>query len=1615
MANSGVLGKRAKDGQGRLSLSNKFVQTVYPIPSITRFVLDGLDDTALDTAGGQTVVITGTNFASGATVVVGGNTIGSVTVVNTTTITFTSEARSSGTYTVFVVNPDGGTAILAPGLIYSGLPTFTTAAGSLGTYYETTAISETIEATEGADVISYSVVSGSLPPGATFASNGVLTGTAPVESASTTYTFTVEATDEELQSSTRQFSLTINADVVTWVSPNEGSIPLEGDTAMSAITLSATSAAGYGVSYAADALPTGVALANGVVSGTPTVEETVATTFTATAATTGRSATRTVTFVVSLGDAYFKATVLLLNGDVNTFITDASDNSLTLTPSGDVRPSAFSPYNTNWSNYFDGSGDYFSIPASSAFNLGTGDFTFELWLYIPSGGAGAGQLLTLQPASGNSFFQWFIDNSNGSTTWGINNIGNFGTSGAVPLNTWTHLALTRSGNTLRQFTNGVKTYESTNFTYTIGSATQAAFIGRDTGAYNNYLRAYLSNFRIIKGTALYTSTFTPPTEPLTAITNTSLLTCQSNRFVDNSTNNFTITKTGDVKVTSFSPFISSDVYGSAYCGYNTGYLTTQTGHINKFYTTTGDFTVEAWCYPLSFSGPQYSCPIFGVTPVDRLLVRANPTTGSITGVNLFVIFADGSAINQGGATNCFTLNKWHHVAVCRKNGVFKLFVDGKLELTNSSNTSKSMDLGSDRVFNIGKSSEGANPFWNGYISDVRAVKGEALYDADFTPPTSSLTAIPGTALLTCQNRIGYNNSQPIDESGVKNIITRNGNVSMGTFSPFAPSGWSAYFDGSGDYLSTPSSAGLTFGTGDFTIEGWFYVVGSTDNKGIFMLSSAAGGLQSSSSNNLALALDGNNSRYIVYAGNQDLRRGPPGPILSGWTHFALVRTSSITKLYINGSQVGENITDTVNYSASYLAIGGYYSTSYLLNGYISNFRVVKGTAVYTSNFTPSTEPLTAITNTSLLTCQSPTVIDNSTNAFAITANGNTSIQPFSPFKPHTVTPDSYSVYFDGNGDYLSAPVAAEIIVDRTGNFTAECWIYTVSTQGQTLFYINGNDTSYAACRVGLNANKVSFLVSTTGSSWQINSGDVGPISLNQWHHIAVVRNGNNFTLYVDGTSVYNSTAISSSTQLLSGTRNWIGAISSSGVILPFYGQISNARVVKGTAVYTSNFTPPTTPLTAIANTTVLTCQSPTVVDNSANSFTITVNGNSQPTKFNPFGETVTSSVAYNAASHGGSGYFDGTGDYLTVPSHLTGSGDFTVEFWAYFNSFSNEVNVVGLYSGNYTTGVHLSRSAANPQNGLSLWVCNASITAANTITLLNRWYHIAATRKSGTARLFVDGVQVATGTLNGSILASTVYIGTSSHNIANEEFTGYISNLRVVNGTAVYTAAFTPPTAPPTAIANTSLLLNFTNAGILDNTGRNVLETVGTAQVSTTQKKYGSGSLYFNGTGNYATLPPGPQFAYGTGDFTVEGWVYLTANPPNYVGIIFAQTVSGTNYFLIGLGNNTNASVRLLTFFFATSGAGTQVSSATQLELNTWNHFALVRSSGVAKVYLNGVAGTGVSCTQNFNNTTYVPTFGRYSHSGDNAYTGYIDDFRITKYARYTSNFTPPTSAFSNK
>jgi len=207
--------------------------------------------------------------------------------------------------------------------------------------------------------------------------------------------------------------------------------------------------------------------------------------------------------------------------------------------------------------------------------------------------------------------------------------------------------------------------------------------------------------------------------------------------------------------------------------------------------------------------------------------------------------------------------------------------------------------------------------------------------------------------------------------------------------------YSNYFDGNGDWLTAPSSAAFAFGTGDFTIEFWVNFTSTANRQDIIWVNVSA-----SDRLGIIYNISANNITYYISPTVANAINGPFTPTAGVWYHIALTRASGSSRLFINGTQGGSTYADSRNYNtAAYEVFIGRDSAaaSSYLNGYISNARIVKGTAVYTASFTPPTSPLTTITNTSLLTCQSSTFKDNGPNDFTITATGNSTVSNFNPF------------------------------------------------------------------------------------------------------------------------------------------------------------------------------------------------------------------------------------------------------------------------------------------------------------------------------------------------------------------------------------------------------------------------------------------------------------------------------------------------------------------------------------------------------------------------------------------------------------------------------------------
>jgi len=633
--------------------------------------------------------------------------------------------------------------------------------------------------------------------------------------------------------------------------------------------------------------------------------------------------------------------------------------------------------------------------------------------------------------------------------------------------------------------------------------------------------------------------------------------------------------------------------------------------------------------------------------------------------------------------------------------------------------------------------------------------------------------------------------------------------------------------------------------------------------------------------------------------------------------------------------------------------------------------------------------------------QNNTFLDSSSNAYSITRNGTPTQGSFSPYG------SLWSNYLNGTsgaggGPYLSCPNSSTMQFG-SGSFTIEAWCYFTVVQESTIIarypFDNTNNEWNFQTSVGLTPF---FSYSAAGLNTGITVVSGSALSINTWYHLAVVKNGTGVTLYINGTSVSTGTIAGS---IYSGTTTTtIGCYAQSaypgGYAVP-NGYLSNVRVVKGSAVYTSNFTPTTQPLTAITNTSLLTCQSNRFVDNSTNNFTITLNGTPYVQRFNPF--LPTSSQAYSTSVYGGSGYFNGTTDYLVCGNHSTyafGTGDFTLNVWVYLTSAPTYMSIADTRTSGWALAIDAGRSVYLYSDITASFL----VQSASGSVPLNAWTYITVKRVSGAMTLYINAVSVSTASVSLNFTNTTLSVG--AYYTGNEPFFGYICDFQAIKGTGTTP---TLPTAPLTNVTNTQLLLSFQNGAIYDNAMMNDLLTGGSAQISTSVKKYGTGSLSFNGSTDYLYINASQKtgiLQFGTGAYTVEFWLYMNSISGNQ-GIVTSAGGSGTGPIL---------AIRSGVLGSGIFGVTDTVVSSTTLSTGQWYHVAFVRvstSTNQSFIYLNGTLnGTGTIST-NFS-TDYGCGIG-YTPTSSEYLNGYLDDLRITKgYARYTSNFTPPTTALPN-
>lgn len=405
--------------------------------------------------------------------------------------------------------------------------------------------------------------------------------------------------------------------------------------------------------------------------------------------------------------------------------------------------------------------------------------------------------------------------------------------------------------------------------------------------------------------------------------------------------------------------------------------------------------------------------------------------------------------------------------------------------------------------------------------------------------------------------------------------------------------------------------------------------------------------------------------------------------------------------------------------------------------------------------------------------------------------------------------------------------------------------------------------------------------------------------------------------------------------------------------------------------------------------------------------TLTANGNAQiDTAQSKFG--------------GASGLFDGTGDYLSGDlTVLANTSDFTLEFWVRFAALPTSSNFsmiwgttsanqyFGLWnsSGSYRIAIAVSGTDGN-------YYADWSTTAAT-----NTWYHYAMTKSGSTIAVYRDGTALTspstTGTMtaNKGIAGGTSYIGRWS-NATSYQLNGWVDELRL-SKISRYSGNFTPATAGFINDSDTVLLchMNGTDATtvFVDDTGSRAsigLRAIFNAQVDTAQSKFGGASLLLDGSGDVVLANPTTGMVWGTSsNFTYECFVRFNSTAATY--IFDQRTAFGTA--AVALLYDTTA----LDYY---QGGTRRINYVWTPTLNTWYHVALVRNSGTTTLYVDGVDRGNFADTLNYvqgNSNLYIGGWWNNSSTAT-GFNGWIDEVRVSSIARYTSGFTPTTTAFTN-
>ena len=1073
--------------------------------------------------------------------------------------------------------------------------------------------------------------------------------------------------------------------------------------------------------------------------------------------------------------------------------------------------------------------------------------------------------------------------------------------------------------------------------------------------------------------------------------------------------NNTITSTGSLAVVGLTAYDSAGLLPSSYDSNNAGTLGFAEDS-DRLYIHTG----QGW----------FNIAIINTTPIFETSPSAS-----------YDLASDATAYNNGTATTItlaardsegFPLT-WSYAANSAFNNIAYVSNDSSVYTI----IPKSQD-------SVGEAKPAAGTLTFSTSDGINIASASStftlLFDATIANSENTVLLTKGVGDKTDLNR-GFD-----DISDANHTVSTSNTPYMGTFSPYSSGGYSINFEHAGDYLQIPNGTDYAFGTGDFTIEAWLW----SDFEG-GVATRTPFDFKGSDVNNT-------HTRWDLFTNGQwYLRLSGTGVVINPsswrhpnyeWVHYAYVRASGTTKFYANGIEVG-SFSDTGTYVSSGTGTNdkvfiGRSSEGYSSGdtnkarwlGFFHDIRIVKGTAVYTGNFTPPQGPLTltggnypSTTNVNINISAGHTVFLLDTSPFlknlAATANadgdfpivnGKAQKKPFTAYKLEEYSASNHGGSYFSDGSPSTEGLS---ITNSTGDaaaagtpYTLEFWLYPTTEPGSGQRWVTNFGDNAAGRRIYMNSGAAARLFidnATDGhyySHLSSGSGHTGyAFRQRQWYHVAITRNSSNASsIYINGvkqshggdTSDTNTFGSNSGTTTIANQGN-----AGFGSANPFIGYISDYRYVNGTEVYTGDFTPPTKPLTKTGGTYPSSTNIATIGSGHTRMlFNFTEGGlidASGSSNFLGYNQTQ-SDTGLQKFSGNPVLKFDGAGDAIKIESSggrpFWFQGDFTIECHAYVvtgnfslqNSKYRTFFYIGI-SGQFQFCIDGSGNPLLYDNGSAIVTSSTAVTG-------NTWHHIAVTRTNNQVVLFLDGVEKARATHSTDMGGYGVDSFIGAYSTTEGCLNGSISDLRITKGLSRYPfiplkeTLTTTTTFQGTAVGNSGgnvkLLCGHTStyAGgdvnrLTDgsDTGHTIYNN-GIA-ISTFAPASGMSSLYFeraSGTSDYFNIDAHADFLLD-GDFTIEFWMFASGYAVH----------NAKNQRILMMDRNSGNVVdnfQILlndtngTIYLYAGSALTYGSNTVNVANGKWYHVAVVRngsSSGNLATFVNGAIDTTTTYTNSIN------------------------------------------------